>query len=470
MRKRVQKKNCERNLFQAIWFALTNGYYYGFVSGSLFQGATKKICVPGLNCYSCPGALGACPIGALQSVLGAPQFKISCYVFGTMMAFGAFLGRAICGWLCPFGLVQDLTYRILPQRCRKKNLPGHRYLKWLKFVILALFVLLLPSFVLNAGGVGEPWFCEWICPSGTLFGGIPLVVANEQLRAEIGFRFGWKFLLLLGFLSVSLFFWRPFCKYVCPLGAVYGCMNPVSIFRYRVDHEKCTVCGACQNVCRADIKVFESANSPECIRCGDCKVSCPTGAITTTFDELKRRIMQPSVSSGDQEVTRRNAISEEGTKRTPGVRVLSRIAGLCSTAVGFVLLYEVSVTKLLGEMLNAANRTVFAGSYLGTVIALAGSLAVLFTGAAVFIQGQDQEQLRRKVRQLIAGDSMLVLGMLICEISAFLHGETVTGRLFKRTSGSRRMLILCLGLSVVSVLWLTLSTRRTDQEKEGENE
>ena len=107
--------------FQAAFFALTNGYVTGFTQGKIYTGKAKYLCAPGLNCYSCPGALMSCPIGSLQAVLDGRGFALSCYVFGFLMAFGALFGRFICGWMCPFGLVQDLLYRI-PVRHKHKNL------------------------------------------------------------------------------------------------------------------------------------------------------------------------------------------------------------------------------------------------------------------------------------------------------------------------------------------------------------
>ena len=59
-----------RTVVQLCWMALTNGYAAGFAKGTIYKGELKRVCVPGLNCYSCPGALGSCPIGSLQAVLG----------------------------------------------------------------------------------------------------------------------------------------------------------------------------------------------------------------------------------------------------------------------------------------------------------------------------------------------------------------------------------------------------------------
>ena len=269
-------------MIQAVFTALTNGYAQGFVEGHIFQGASKRLCVPGLNCYSCPGALGACPIGALQAVLNSRQFQFSCYVFGFLMTIGILLGRFVCGFLCPFGLVQDLLYKI-PLGKKRKNMPGHKRIKYGKYVVLIVFVVLLPTVVANRVGMGIPWFCKWICPSGTLMGGIPLVAANPALQKTVGFLFSWKVLVLLAVVILSVKFYRPFCKYLCPLGAVYSLFNPISILHLKVDSDKCVRCGACQKACKMDIRTFEQPDSPECIRCGDCIAACPCDAIHMTF-------------------------------------------------------------------------------------------------------------------------------------------------------------------------------------------
>ncbi|MEG1175610.1 MAG: 4Fe-4S binding protein [Ruthenibacterium sp.] len=268
-----------RHWLQAAWMALTNSYATGFVQGKIFRGETKAVCVPGLNCYSCPGARGACPIGSLQAVLDSREFTVSCYVLGFIMLFGVTMGRLVCGFLCPFGFVQDMLYKI-PLGKKRKNLPGHRWLKYLKYVVLVVLVLLLPSLPTNLSGGGDPWFCKWVCPSGTLMGGIPLVLTNEGLRGAVGALFTWKMALLLIILALSVLWYRPFCKYLCPLGALYGICNPIALYGFRVDEKKCTRCGQCQTACGMGLAVYKTPNSAECIRCGDCRAVCPTGAIS----------------------------------------------------------------------------------------------------------------------------------------------------------------------------------------------
>lgn len=267
-----------RLLVQIIVTAVTNGYFYGFATGRIYTGPLKSFCVPGLNCYSCPGALGSCPIGSLQAVLGSRDYKFSFYVVGFLIFFGSLFGRFVCGWLCPFGLVQDLIYKI-PFIKKRKNLPGHRVFVWLKYIILAVFVIILPLSVVDFTGQGSPWFCKYICPSGTLMAGIPLVSLNESLKAAAGSLFDRKIFLLVVMIILALWVYRPFCKYICPLGAIYSVFNPIAFYRYQVNESACTKCGKCQKACKMDIRVWEKPNSPECIRCGDCIKACPEHAI-----------------------------------------------------------------------------------------------------------------------------------------------------------------------------------------------
>ena len=268
-----------RLLVQASFAALSNGYLKGFSKGRIYTGSLKYLCSPGLNCYSCPGALTSCPIGSLEATLSSREYKLALYVMGFLVVTGTLLGRFVCGFLCPFGLFQDLLFKI-PFVRKIRNLPGEKFLRYFRFVILAVFVILLPLFIVDITGLGEPWFCKFICPAGTLEGGIPLVLLNKSLQNAVGFLFKWKLLILILTIVFSIIVYRPFCRYICPLGAIYGIFNKVSILRIQIDSEKCTKCGACQKKCKLDIKVFENPDSTDCIRCGECFTACPSEAIS----------------------------------------------------------------------------------------------------------------------------------------------------------------------------------------------
>mgnify|MGYP001180732906 CR=1 FL=1 len=275
-------RNKNRWKIQALSALLTNSHLTGFFTGKIFKGDLKRTCVPGLNCYSCPGAVGSCPIGSLQAVIGSSKFHFSYYIVGILILFGVLLGRVICGFLCPFGWFQELLHKIPTKKFSTKKL---HFLTYLKYVILLLFVIVLPMTIVNEIGMGDPWFCKWLCPAGVLEGAIPLAMVDSGIRAALGSLFTWKSCILIGIVTLSVFFYRPFCKWLCPLGAFYALFNQVSLYRFYIDQNKCISCGACAKVCKMDVAVYQTPNHAECIRCGDCLHTCPYGAIykTTPF-------------------------------------------------------------------------------------------------------------------------------------------------------------------------------------------
>ena len=282
MDKKKSVRDWPRHLIQAAWAALTNSHVSGFVTGKIYTGKLKNLCVPGLNCYSCPGATGACPIGSLQAVIGSWNFKFAYYVNGFLIIVGAILGRLVCGFLCPFGLIQDLLHKI-PFFKKIRTFRGDKLLRKLKYVIFLVFVILLPLFLTDLMGQGAPYFCKLICPAGTLEGGLPLVLLNKAMRGAIGWLYIWKNTILIATIVLSILIYRPFCKYICPLGAFYSIFNKVSLFRYRIDGDKCVHCGKCAKVCQMNVDPVKTPNSPECIRCGRCRQACPKDAISCGF-------------------------------------------------------------------------------------------------------------------------------------------------------------------------------------------
>lgn len=277
-------KNKKRWKVQAGATILSNANFSGFFSGSIYKGKLKSVCVPGLNCYSCPGALGSCPIGSLQAVIGSSKFKFTYYIMGIMILFGVLLGRLVCGFLCPFGWFQELLHKIPSKKFSTQKLKA---LTYLKYVILVVFVIVLPMTVVNEVGMGSPWFCKWLCPAGILEGAIHLSIVDSGIRAALGTLFTWKSCILIGIVTLSIFFYRPFCKWICPLGAFYALFNKVSFYKFHIDEDKCTSCGACTKVCKMDVAVHKTPNHLECIRCGDCIETCPHNAICKSINLRK---------------------------------------------------------------------------------------------------------------------------------------------------------------------------------------
>lgn len=265
-----------RGWIQAVATLLTNIHLPNFMKGEIYRGKGKNVCVPGLNCYSCPGAAGSCPIGAFQAVVGSSKFKFSYYITGFLILLGVLLGRFICGFLCPFGWFQELLHKIPGKKFSTEKLKPLRYLK---YVVLVVMVVLLPILVTNALGMGDPFYCKYLCPQGVLEGAIPLALSSAGIRAALGKLFSWKLCILIVVIVLSILFYRPFCKWLCPLGAFYGLCNHVSLLQMKVDREKCVSCGKCKRVCKMDVDVTKTPNHSECIRCGKCVGACPTNAV-----------------------------------------------------------------------------------------------------------------------------------------------------------------------------------------------
>lgn len=264
----------KRRCTQLAAALIYNANIKGFGNASIYQGPVKGMCVPGLNCYSCPGAVASCPLGTLQNALSSVSYRIPMYIFGILLLFGLFLGRVICGFLCPFGLLQDLLYKLPLPKIKKNRVT--RALTWLKYVVLIVFVIYIPLYLGIAEGMPVPAFCKYICPAGTLEGGIPLVLGNSKLRALAEVLFSWKVFVLVVICLSMVVLYRSFCRFLCPLGAIYSLFSKISLMGIKVDEGRCTGCQACVRHCKMDVK---KPGDRECIQCGECRDVCHTGAI-----------------------------------------------------------------------------------------------------------------------------------------------------------------------------------------------
>ena len=195
-----------RKWVQTLFIFLTNGSWEFPWTRTIYQGPLKVVCSPGLNCYSCPAATTYCPIGALQQLMAGirlalenGQYYFGLYIVGTIGVIGSLVGRMVCGWACPFGLFQELLHK-LPGR--KFGVP--RPMRFIKFAVLALMVVILPLFAVDDFGLGSPWFCKYLCPAGTLEAGLPMVWLQPSLRESLGWLFVNK-----------LFFFAPLCCLEC---------------------------------------------------------------------------------------------------------------------------------------------------------------------------------------------------------------------------------------------------------------
>jgi polyferredoxin len=267
----------KRRLWQIASTILHNLYLPAFANITIYQGVLKGYCTPALNCYACPAAFMSCPIGTLQHFAIRHQFPL--FLAGFLGLVGMGVGRMICGWLCPFGFLQDIMKKISKRTVR---LPG--WLGSFKYVSLVLLAILLPVLL------GDMWFSK-LCPAGAIQAAIPWALAGTSdspewagldVHSMIGTFFWIKMVILAVFLLAVVFIKRPFCRLACPLGAIFSLFNRISLVRLKLDSSKCTECGLCRRMCPVDLNAYWELDSPECIKCLEC-TKCPTGAISVRF-------------------------------------------------------------------------------------------------------------------------------------------------------------------------------------------
>ncbi len=272
-------KPTTRPLIQLYSALLHNAHLKGFVSGQIYQGKAKYVCAPGFNCYSCPSAAGACPLGSLQNALASTGHNAGWYVLGILLLYCVILGRTVCGWLCPLGLIQELLNKIPTPKIRKNRIT--RALTWLKYVLLGVFAVALPLWYGLRYDLPLPGFCKYICPAGTSEGAMGLLAntmpANTGYFSMLGILFTRKFVIMLVIGLTCIFCYRSFCRFICPLGAIYGLFNRINVIGVKVDESRCSHCGACVRGCKMDVR---HVGDHECINCGKCMDFCSQGAIS----------------------------------------------------------------------------------------------------------------------------------------------------------------------------------------------
>ncbi len=321
----------KRKIMQLYFALLFNANIQGFATGSIYQGNSKVFCAPGINCYSCPGAVAACPLGSLQGSFSSPNRSTIYYIVGILALYGILFGRMICGWACPFGLIGELLYKIKSPKVRKS--PVTRILSFFKYVVLVFFVFIVPI-IYAIRNMPLPAFCKYICPIGTIEGGLGLLSnkVNDSLFSLLGPLFTWKFMLMISIVVGSIFIFRLFCRFLCPLGALYGLFNKVSVFGVKVDEEKCTGCNLCVAQCKVDIR---HVGDQECIGCGECIDVCPTKAISWKGSNIFMKANEIPAGA-DPEVIQ--AAKRKQEKRKLLTRIISAVV-LLAVLIGALCYY-----------------------------------------------------------------------------------------------------------------------------------
>lgn len=227
-----------------------------------------SMCGPVLHCHSCPLATFACPIGIIAQFGALHIFPF--IAIGLLIVVGGLVGSLICGWVCPFGFLQDLVAKVPTHKYDPPKWAGH-----LRYVVLIVTVLAVPYFF----GEGHPLFFCRLCPAAALEKWVPDMAGQAIAGQKVIWPNAIK-LTVLGLFLVAIFFVkRPWCRILCPLGAVFSLFNRISVFLLRLDPDKCNNCERCNKLCEYDIDPQVSPNDSRCIRCLEC-TRCGPKALT----------------------------------------------------------------------------------------------------------------------------------------------------------------------------------------------
>lgn len=284
--------------------------------------------MPFFGCYYPCGKTVTCSLWELQTYIypfwdagrgwGVEYFSAGierlAIVFGVVIVSAIVLGRTFCGWICPFGLYNDLMTRLRKAlNIKHRNLSDkfNERFHQLSYVILALIIILSVLFASQAltgtqlvpgtekGGfvynyLSAP-FCQ-VCPmkplcllaqTGVGLMKVEWVTANTTgIFHELGYYLTSTNLIIFGIVTAAAFFFRRSWCRICPLGGMIALFNRfppfkwISGVRLEKSEEKCTKCGICKRVCPTQVKeVYEQKSgdvaSSQCIYCLRCVEMCP---------------------------------------------------------------------------------------------------------------------------------------------------------------------------------------------------
>jgi len=229
----------------------------------------KGLCNPVLSCHSCVLAWFACPIGVFIHFSAYHVFPP--LAVGMVLLIGVLIGRLLCGWVCPFGFLQDLLHKIPTPKFQLPDWTAN-----IKYVLLVLTVFLFPWFW---GESSKGVFC-WYCPASALQVTIPNWFTAEGVT--INLAVGIKLAITATVLVLVVFVERGFCKVLCPIGALLAPLNHVSFWIVKIPKSDCLTCGSCDDECPMHIEPQEriDARIPpsrhlDCIVCHQCQPACP---------------------------------------------------------------------------------------------------------------------------------------------------------------------------------------------------
>ncbi|MDI6846679.1 MAG: 4Fe-4S binding protein [Candidatus Bathyarchaeia archaeon] len=217
----------------------------------------------------------------------------------SFLIIGILLGKSLCGWICPFGFIQDLI-GFIKRKKMKLSPRTHESMIYVKYAVLsiALFVSVTFSIVKLVGisrsyeealGIFAKAPFTTLSPAETLFSTLLQILSNSDSEILSNPLFWTQLFIMVGVLVFAAYVPRGWCKYFCPHGAIMAVLNRFSFLGLRRDLVKCAKgeCRLCVEACPMQVRILDSPwekfSDPECIYCLKCVDSCPNKAIKLKY-------------------------------------------------------------------------------------------------------------------------------------------------------------------------------------------
>lgn len=293
IRENLFKYNTLRRIVQFLSFI--------FFSAAIFNLGSLPLLLPVLWTWGIKNVIGDA-YTALQLLFYDLVFPW--LALASFLIIGILLGKSLCGWVCPFGFIQDLISLVK----RKKmgiSLRTHKNLIYIKYFVLGITLLVSVSFSAaklmgaskryeRALGVFAKTPFTALSPAETLFATLPRMLQELSNATFPGVStlpplFWVQLIIMVGVLVFAALVPRSWCKYFCPHGAIMAIMNKFSFLGLRRDPVKCAkgTCRRCVEVCPMNVRIldlpWEKFSDPECIYCLKCVDMCPDKAIKLTY-------------------------------------------------------------------------------------------------------------------------------------------------------------------------------------------
>jgi ferredoxin-type protein NapH len=306
LKQSLLKYNTPRRVIQLLSFI--------FFSSIIFNLGVLPLLFPvlwtwGLRLTSVGDALTAIQLmlAGWNGVIVFPWIAVAAFIITSVL-----IGKAMCGWVCPFGFIQDVI-GVFRRKQSDLSLRTHQTMVYVKYFVLGITLFLVLSFSASEmmgissefqSAFGVVAFAPFtaLSPSETLFAALPRYMENFYVSMASGSSvdvlgsiatlpplFWVQFAIMVFVLGFAAFVPRSWCRYFCPHGAIMAAMNRFSFIGLRREPHKCEKvgCGRCVQVCPMRVPIldlpWEKFSHPECIYCMKCVDACEHKAIRLTY-------------------------------------------------------------------------------------------------------------------------------------------------------------------------------------------